>query len=798
MRLETKSCKDGGCRSNLVSSRFTERNKKDWLVLVFALALVVFLLTSYLFPLLIEGNGLNSSTSSYATPSNVQPLTQGVLATTSGPSAVITVVEQISSHYSLFDLSVREHVIGNMTISSLNLNSSLTLAMLTSFQPSNIGVSDTLYNGTIFHPHISIQKGVYASFVSYVFTLPNTSSSVLMTIDGNQGGEGFVYRQVGTVPVLSVRGLTNISTTHRTFIAVPPHSLIEKAYTYGGPGGPGGYPVSVQKTGLSGGGYDYYVLPPSANTFIVQSIYYFPASVAILVLSVLAVILTLLGFVTTIGKKFADWSTLSRGFIESKFFRPLSSTFHFRSSKAGRNAFSSVGWKRFFRKYLQSKNLLVLFILCGVLMAGLASAAGPAPQFKAYVIADPPVASHIQTELQHNIVGNLQVYTPAQDYVDFQVMSNVGMFNMVVISSFSNFSIADVAQYVTPGLGNVPLIVIDNNANQTFANEIRLAYPQNVINVQNAASLNLTEINQIKSHITCCAKSSPNVLGLQISNRDFTDILAIEGALSMVLVYLGWAFLAAKAVEPTTEDTLTHMVLIIAFGIFVFFFSEMIYVVTSTILRFPLSLHAVISGAKDITATAILGKVIHLPFGGGSTPRDLAAVLGIFVGALGNAWESKFSKKSLVFFIGLGLIIYLNPLVIGQYFYQFLLLFVGNVYLGPVTNNVYSFKDFLYSIGYAFGGNITPVYLLSAGKMAFFAGLVPLAFIRRMGKNTATLTLVVAAIVLGHGGLRVGEMTPDKTVIAVLPGLAAGVVFGLVLLLIAAFEKYLSTHYRRV
>ncbi|MGI0081315.1 MAG: hypothetical protein ACRECH_17035, partial [Nitrososphaerales archaeon] len=408
----------------------------------------------------------------------------------------------------------------------------------------------------------------------------------------------------------------------------------------------------------------------------------------------------------------------------------------------------------------------------------------------------PSTATQIQNNLQ-TLIGNVQVVTPAQDYVDFQVMSNVGTFNMIVVSNYSSFNVDNVATSVGSGIGNVPVIVIDNTSNSAMATQFRSSYTGTIVNVTNAASLNSTESRAIINEVNCCARSAPNILGLHLTNNDFDVLAATEGALSLILVYLGWAFIAAKAIEPTTENTLTHMVLIVALGIFVFFFSEMSYVVTSTILRLPVSLHAVISGATNITATSLLGVYLHIPFGGGSTPRDLAAVLGIFIGALGNGWETQFSKKSLVFFIGLGIIFYFNPFTLGQYTFQFFLLFAGNVYLGPITSNVYSFKHFLYGIGQALGGSITPVYLLSAGKIAYFAGLVPLAFIKRMGKNTATLTLIVCAIILGHGGLRVGEMTPDKTIIAVMPGLVAGLAFGLIFLLIAALEKYLASHYRR-
>lgn len=774
---------------------FRKNKRIKLLLFVLAVVLLLSLVAAYQLPSVVRLQAPSPQT---------QLVQQRVLAPSSGATANIMVVEQISSHYSLFDLHVREHVIGNMTLSSLDLKSNYTLTMITSFSPSNIKVLDTLSNGSTVSLPVSIQKGVYAAYIGYQFTLLPSSSNVTMKIDGTQTGEGFIYRQVTYVPTLRINGLENITSSinHQMFIAVPPHSHIEKAYTYGGPGGPGGFPVGVQKV-ASGEGYDYYTVASNANSLVIQSIYYFPVTTAILVLSAIIVMLSIVGLIPAVGKKFAYIPLKLDREIRAKLIHPIILPFisKIRISRAftagdGSLKSSHMG-RNFIRKYLKSKNLLVLFVLCGILMAALATAAGPAPQFKAYVIADPGTANQIHTELQSALGIPIQMITPAQDYTDFQVMSNVGMFNVVVVSSYSNFTLGDVARFVTPSLSNVHLIIIDNGANQSLATQIRLGYPQEVVNVQNVSNLNSTEINQIISRVHCCAQNSPNVFGLHLSSGDFTAVLATEGALSLILVYLGWAFLAAKAVEATTEDTLTHMVLIIALGVFVFFFAEMCYVVTSTILRFPISLHAVISGAENITATAILGKVIHVPFGGGSTPRDLAATLGIFVGALGNGLGTQFSKKSLIFFIGLGLILYLNPLVIGQYIFQFVLLFFGNVSLGPITSNVYSFKDFLYSIGTALGGSITPVYLLSAGKMAYFAGVVILALLKRMGRNTATLALVLAAMILGHGGLRVGEMTPDKTVIAVLPGILAGVSFGLVFLLISVFERQLTSHYSK-
>ncbi len=774
------------------------RRRKLWLYFV-----AISLLFAMLFFLAYQSPPIQGYGSSTVSSLQTQPQYH-LLAQTAQPSMTVVLEAETSSHYSLFNLNIPEDVIGTVNATSLSLNNDTQISLITSFAPSHVNVHDTLANGTTISLPVSIQKGLYAAFVGIQFTVPASSSNFTMTIRGVQNAESFLYRQVAYVPLMTVRGLPNVTTTITTLIAVPYHSTIANAYTYGGPGGPGGFPFTLNEIGVRGG-YNIYSVPFKAstsglNTLVVESIYYFPASVALFVIAIIVVILSILGFVPSIARKFSNFLSGLKRFIEANILQPIVSALASlggRGSRTGRGVGQGSSSKRFFRKYLQSKNLLVLFILTGILMASLAAAAGPSPQFKVFVIADPSTATQIQNNLQ-SLIGNVQVVTPAQDYVDFQVMSNVGMFNMVVVSNYTSFNIGDVATYVGQGIGNVPVLVIDNTSNPAVAAQFRSTYTGSIINVQDATHLNSTESQEILNAVNCCARNAPNILGLQLTNNDFGVVAAIEGALSLILVYLGWAFIASKAIEPTTENTLTHMTMVIALGIFVFFFSEMTYVVTSTILRLPISLHAVISGATSITATSLLGVYIHVPFGGGSTPRDLAAVLGIFIGALGNGWETQFSKKSLVFFIGLGIIFYFNPFVLGQYTFQFLLLFVGNVYLGPITSSLYSFKGFLYGIGEALGGSITPVYLLSAGKMAYFAGLIPLAFIRRMGKNAATLTLIVCAIILGHGGLRVGEMTPDKTVIAVIPGLIAGFAFGLVLLLIAAFEKYLASHYRKV
>ncbi len=251
--------------------------------------------------------------------------------------------------------------------------------------------------------------------------------------------------------------------------------------------------------------------------------------------------------------------------------------------------------------------------------------------------------------------------------------------------------------------------------------------------VGNAANLTGPEQTTLKLQLSLNQRT--NILGISLSNGEFKVLLAVEAVLSMVLVLLGWAYLGSLTSESRTTTDLSHLVMLIGAGVFVFFFSETIYVVTSSILAVPLSLHAVNSDAHDITAIGLLG------FGGGSTPRLAAGFLGVLMGAVGAEGGLQVKKADFALIAGVALILLANPLYIGQYVYQgILLLFpLGNYAFGTAFSNSLSLKGFIYGFGAALGGDASPVYLLSAGKILFFAGLIPLAYLKRMGRTTTVL-----------------------------------------------------------
>jgi hypothetical protein len=303
-----------------------------------------------------------------------------------------------------------------------------------------------------------------------------------------------------------------------------------------------------------------------------------------------------------------------------------------------------------------------------------------------------------------------------------------------------------------------------------------------VIHVQNASSLTPAEQQQIGEELSSNVRL--RILGVSISVESFKYILILEGVLSFVLIFLGWAFLGSLTSEAVLRSDFSHLATVVSFGVFVFLFSETIYVTTSLLLAFPISLHAVISGAKDVTAVGYLG------FGGGSTPRLAAGFLGVIFGISLTKGGPKLEKTDLALILGITLFILADPLLLGQFVFQGLLLFFGNFAFGNAFTSSASLKSFIYGVGSVFGGSVNPTYLMSAGKMLYFSGLVPLAYLGKMGRTTTTLVALLAALLIGDGGVRVGEMTPQKTLIAVVPGLVVGFAFLIVFLGLAAAEKY--------
>jgi hypothetical protein len=601
------------------------------------------------------------------------------------------------------------------------------------------------------------------------FPLPTGATSFRVYLPGSESGSTFLWRYLITPPFVSVTGFYAPT---QYFITVPPGSIVSQVYA--GPKGVTLSPGDLTQVGSGPAGVTYNV-PNNFYLLALQSRSFLPASIAITAAALVIVALAALNLFTPVSQSFQRLSAQLRATANN-----LAKTVGLPTP--GR------GFK--FRSLFQPRKLLVLFILCALVMVALAAVGGPDPRLKAYVMASPGTTTAITTEL-HQYSANVLVITPSQDFSDFNVMSSVGQFNLVVISNDPPSQLGEQIGFVLPYLGNVPVIMVDNSTSQSLNETINTLYPNQVINVNNnAGNLTIGEQSQLRLQLSLNART--NVLGLSIDVDEFKALLGVEAVLSMVLIFIGWAYIGSLASESRSMSDLFNLVLLFGGGVFIFFFSETLYIATSSLLAVPLSLHAVNSDAHDITAIGLLG------FGGGSTPRLAAGFLGILVGAVGAGGGLRVRKSDFALIAGVALILLANPLSIGQYVFQGILLLypIGSLAFGGAFATSLSIKGFLYGFGTALGGSVTPTYLLSAGKMIFFAGLAPLAYLKRMGRTTTVIALLVAALMVGDGGVRVGEMTPDKTVAAVLPGLVAGFAFAAVLLGFAAIEKYVRGNWK--
>ncbi|MDA4113033.1 MAG: hypothetical protein OK474_03205 [Thaumarchaeota archaeon] len=686
---------------------------------------------------------------SSANPAHAQPSGQ----------ATVTVTENIQPLYDVYGGNSNQITV-LVTGDSASVISGSSFTITTFFKPTV---------GTLVNASESSLAPLGGGLYNVNFVLNTGAPSFSVTLFGSEGGASFLWRYLAGAPFATVNGLS-LAGNPLYLIVVPSGNILSQMYAAKG----GTLPLnSVSST--SGGGQVTYSIPSTAGLLVFQSTSFLPASVAITVAALVLVALGALNLFAQ-GRQLFD-----------VVFRQLRAL---RGALLRVVAFVGGPGKGFkFRSLLQPRKLLAMFILCALLMAALGALGGPDPRLKAYVIGQPSSTQAIQKELGA-ISGNALVLTPSQDFTDFNVMSSVGQFNVAVLSNYTEAQIQQAGPFVLGNLGNVPIIIVDNHGDTNITTSIETLYPDQAFHVANAGNLTSPEQTQLRLLISLNQRT--NILGLNVSSGGFKVLLEVEAVLSMVLVLLGWAYLGSLTSESRTMSDLSHLVLLIGAGVFVFFFSETIYVVTSSTLAVPLSLHAVNSDAHDVTAIGLLG------FGGGSTPRLAAGFIGIMLGAVGAEGGLQFKKRDFALIAGVGLILLANPLFIGQYVYQgILLLFpIGNYAFGTAFTNSLSFKGFIYGFGSALGGDASQVYLLSAGKILFFAGLVPLAYMKRMGRTTTVIALLFVALMIGDGGVRVGEMTPDKTVIAVLPGIVAGFAFAAMLLGLAAVEKYVRGNWK--
>jgi hypothetical protein len=433
-----------------------------------------------------------------------------------------------------------------------------------------------------------------------------------------------------------------------------------------------------------------------------------------------------------------------------------------------------------------SRKFFVAFIISALLMISLGFVAGPDPRHKVYAISSPETTEIIDNILNRRL-DNVQVISPQDTISEFGTLSNIGTFQAVIVSDYPDIGIPRLSRHVLDNLQLIPVIIMDKDVDKPFADAIRARYEEKIIDIDSIQDLDSLEI---RDQIIRFKRNNP--VGLSVDIQTFKIVASIVGALSFVLVLLGVAFLVRRILEIGQKTTLLAFAEVIGFSVLVFLFCEAIYMSSSVLLNWPLSLHAVTSGSREITAIGTLG------FGGGSRPRLLFGILGALIGSYPFIRKSsRFSWIGFSAFLITFFIIVLDPLTGGDIFYEFALLYTGGPSFGIANESLFGIKDFLSSIGVLMGGWSSSVYGLSTGKELFFAGVIPLAFISRLNKSTSTFLLLASIFMFANGVVRVGEMTAFKTFASMMPGFIAGFVITLPFIALSSIEGILRRKFGR-
>jgi hypothetical protein len=414
-------------------------------------------------------------------------------------------------------------------------------------------------------------------------------------------------------------------------------------------------------------------------------------------------------------------------------------------------------------------------------MISISFVAGPDPRPKVYVLVSTPenagiISSFLEAE-------GFVAITTFDEMTEIELLSNLGVFSAVVVGDFIIPTQSLVKKYVYPAFDQIPRILILNSyALSDFSDELNLRYEDKISNV-----INLEDLRPLFPMI----KSRANALGLEVGLGTFAGVSALVGLGSLIMVFLGLSFLAAKLIETGKKPGISGFAEAIVYTFLYFAFTQAIYIACSVLLAMPLGLH---TGSSKVTAIGFIG------LGGGSRPRMLAGLAGFLYGAIVSLKRGpKLDKTGIVAILIIGFIILVDPLTSGLIFYEFILLFMTD--LGPVFEVSLAgwsyIRAFLYNIGGAFGGWVSQNYGISSGIMLYFTGAIPFCLFPRMKKSTGTVLLFFSAFCVAQGGIRIADMIALKTVASSIPGIVSGSLFAGLFGFMSVVENVIRTKISR-
>ena len=431
-----------------------------------------------------------------------------------------------------------------------------------------------------------------------------------------------------------------------------------------------------------------------------------------------------------------------------------------------------LGWARrtTFRvlTWFDSKKLLASLVVVAVVMLGLALAFGPSPSPRAYLAATPETAQKLGPLVT---AAGFTYLTPDQAGDEFDVMSSLNAYYTVIVADYPP------ALQSAGFLADSRIIVLSDYANATLVKGLQ-SYFGHSVTVVNSPGLMQYDLSLQASGYTS------NHLGLPVSKSTYSTVTLVEGLLSLTIPFFALAFFARSMIESGSKG-FSKLAQAAAFSFFIFMFGELVYIQTDILLALPVALHATISSQE--TAIGVLG------FGGGSRPRMVMGALGFIFGAFaGSLRGRRIDRVVLIGLISALLFLLVDPLQLGQDFYNVLLQVLssegGTAFGQAAYTQLRTFAGFFMN---AFGNEVIPTFFSQHGAVLFFAGAVPFALYTYVRRSTATLLLCFSAAVTAVGYVRIGDQDPLKAIASTTPGLAMAVVFVVAFLASDRVERFL-------
>jgi hypothetical protein len=433
------------------------------------------------------------------------------------------------------------------------------------------------------------------------------------------------------------------------------------------------------------------------------------------------------------------------------------------------------------RSRLNAQRLFTLYMLCSILMVSLSLVTGPDPRIKIYAVATPYQASILEKDLT-DIMGPVQVIAPQDTVGEFESMANLGIIKAVFISYYPKPILDRVVQYTLEAMNRVGLIVVDEYAaDPQLTNNLRLRFGEKVFFVQGFDKASLVKISGILRRL-----KAENPFGLELQIGLFKAAAATIAILSILMVFFGLSFLSSRLIDAGRSKGFGALPEAIMLPVFIFYFTQAVYMASSVLLAMPIGLHAVSSGSMEITAVGLLG------FGGGSKPRAISGILGFLIGALiATKSKSELDRWGLFLFIVLTVLLIIDPFAGGEIFYDALLYFFSSPRSDIMRTSIFYVKNIFGSMGMLFGGWITDIYGVSTGEILFYASALPMFLFPILKRSTSTLLLLICCLAAGSGFIRTAEMTPYKTVASLIPGLATGIAIAAIFTAVSLVETFI-------